>query len=363
MKCILGLLAISTLCAANASAGHVPEVFDPSALKGPTKGKQNEVIVLGTAHLTQLPSTFEPASLDVLKEKLLAWKPQTVAIESLSGTQCDMMRRYRQRYDGTIQKFCTWDTAPARATTGLDVPSATVEIDRLLANWPAEPTPAQRRRLAATFLAGGEPISALVQWLRLPRAERRIGDGLDITLVDALEKRRFGRGPRGEDTLVAAPLAAALGLERVVSMDDHTFSDVPPPREDGYQEALAAAWNNPVNAKRTQMYKRLFADVSNAENVMSLYRAINDPSHAKTVHASDFGAVIEEASPQQFGRAYVASWETRNLRMASNIREAIGNHPGSRALVIVGVSHKWYLEAYLNQMHDVRIVSTNEVLR
>jgi hypothetical protein len=45
-------------------------VFDPSALKGPAKGKQNEVMVLGTAHLAQLPSTFLPASLELLKEQL-----------------------------------------------------------------------------------------------------------------------------------------------------------------------------------------------------------------------------------------------------------------------------------------------------
>ena len=45
---------------------------------------------------------------------------------------------------------------------------------------------------------------------------------------------------------------------------------------------------------------------------------------------SDFGAALEEGSVQQFGRGYVAYWETRSLRMASNIREAIGNQPGSR---------------------------------
>ena len=49
--------------------------------------------------------------------------------------------------------------------------------------------------------------------------------------------------------------------------------------------------------------------------------------------------------------------------MAAKIREAIGDRPGSRTLVIVGGSHKWYLEAYLNQMHDVRIVSSDQVLR
>lgn len=363
MKRIIGLLAVTTLCMASASAQNAARIFDPSTLKGPAKGQQNEVMVLGTAHLAQLPSTFLPASLDVLKDRLFAWKPRIVAIESMSGVQCDMMRRYPQRYDGTIQRFCTWDPAPARAATGLDVPGATVEMDRLLANWPAEPTSSQRRRLAAIFLAAGEPISALVQWLRLPQAERRAGDALDATLVEALDKRRFGRGPRGEDTLIAAPLAAALGLDRVVSMDDHSLSDVPPPQQDGYDEAIAAAWNNPANTERQRTYKRLLADVNSAESVMSLYRAVNDPSHAMVVYTADFGAAINETSSQQFGRGYVSYWEIRNLRMASNIREAIGNQPGNRTLVIVGWSHKGYLEAYLNQMHDVRIVSSDQVLR
>lgn len=363
MKRIIGLLAVTTLYIASASAQNAARVFDPSTLKGPAKGKQNDVMVLGTAHLAQLPSSFVPASLDVLKERLSAWKPRIIAIESLSGTQCDMMRRYRQRYDGVIQRFCTWDPAPARAATGLDVPDATVEMDRLLANLPAEPTPSQRRHLAAIFLAAGEPVSALVQWLRLTEAERRVGDGLDAPLVAVLGQRRFGRGPRGEDTLIAAPLAAALGLERVVSMDDHTFSDVPPQLEDGYEEAIAAAWNNPANAERQRIYKQLLADVGSAGNVMSLYRAVNEPSHAMVGYAADFGPALNEMSPQQFGRRYVADWEARNLRMASNIREAIGNKPGNRMLVIVGWSHKGYLEAYLNQMHDIRIVSTDQVLR
>lgn len=363
LKRLIGLLAFTTLCMASASARNATGVFDPSSLKGPAKRTPNEVMVLGTAHLAQLPSSFQPASLEVLKQRLLAWQPRIVAIEGLSGTQCDMMRRYPQRNAGTAKKFCAWDPAPAHAATGLDVPGATIEMDRLLASWPAEPTPSQRRRLAAVFLAGGEAVSALVQWLRLPEAERRVGDGLDATLVDALDNRRFGRGPRGEDMLIAAPLAAALGLERVVSMDDQSISDVPTPSQDGYEQAVAAAWNNPANAERARMYKRLFADVSNAENLMSLYRAVNEPSHAMTIYAADSGALIEEASPQQFGRRHVANWETRNLRMASNIREAIGNHPGNRTLVIVGFSHKWYLEAYLNQMHDVRIVSADQVLR
>lgn len=355
---VTGLVMAAMLCAASASAQEPAGIFDPSKLKGPAKGSPNEVLVLGTAHLAQLPATFQPASLRILNERLLGWKPRIIAIEGRSGPQCAFMRQYLHRYQESVQRYC-WDPAPARAATGLDVPAATAEIDRLLASWPAAPTPSQRRHLAAVFLAGGEPVSALVQWLRLPDAERHADDGLDATLVATLDKLRNGRG---EDSLIGAPLAAALGLERVYGMDDHT-ADAPDADPKASGEAIMKAWDNPATAKRRQMDERLHTRLADAEGVIALYRAVNAPSHARLIYDSDFGAALEEGSPQQFGRGYVAYWETRNLRMASNIREAIGNLLGSRTLVIVGASHKWYLEAYLNQMHDVRIVSSDQVLR
>jgi hypothetical protein len=357
---VTGLMVATLLCAMSATNASA-QSFDPSKLKGPAKGTPNDVMVLGTAHLAHLPAAFQPAGLAPLIERLRAWKPRIIAIERLSGTQCAFMRQYPQRYKDSVETYC-WDTAPARAATGLDVPAATAEIDKLLANWPANPTPSQRRHLAALFLAGGEPVSALVQWLRLPEAERHAGDGLDAVLVDTLDKRGGGRGARGEDALIAAPLAAALGLERVVAMDDHT-ADAPDADPKASGAAIMKAWDNPANARRKQLDEPLRAHVGNAEGLMALYRAYNDPAQARLVFDSDFGAALEEGSPQQFGRGYVGYWETRNLRMASNIREAIGNLPGSRTLVIVGASHKWYLEAYLNQMHDVRIVSTSQILR
>lgn len=63
---------------------------------------------------------------------------------------------------------------------------------------------------------------------------------------------------------------------------------------------------------------------------------------------------MNERSAGQLGRGHVTYWEMRNLRVAANIREAVGRWPGSQALVIVGASHKRCLAAYLNQMHDVR---------
>lgn len=358
LRAILTVLFVTASAGAAAPAQTYHPPFDPSALKHSGPGAPNAVMVLGTPHLSGLPSSFDPAALAPLLDRLAAWKPQVITVEERSGAQCDFMRHYPARYRDTIEGYC-WDPAPARAATGLDVPAATAEADRLLAAWPADPTPAERRHLAAVFLAAGDQASALVQWLRLPVAERRVGDGLDATLVARLADLR---GRHNETTLIAAPLAARLGLERVYPVDDHT-ADAPTPDEKAYADVITKVWDNPATAKRKAIDAALDQHLATGDGLLALYRVENAPEMAKLVYDSDFGAALNEPSPQAFGRSYVGYWETRNLRIAANIRDILGLHPGSRALVLIGASHKFYLEAYLDEMHDVSLVDTATVLK
>jgi hypothetical protein len=226
-----------------------------------------------------------------------------------------------------------------------------------LADWPVAPIAAQRRQLASLFLAAGEPGSALVQWLRLPASERRPEDGLDTTLVDLLNELQF---KPDESYLVAAQVAAQSGLERLYAIDDHT-SDKPEPDQKAAGVAIMQAWDNPATAQRKLNDTALYSQIGTPAGVLAMYRAFNHQSEAALVFRSDFGAALEEPSLPHYGRGYVAYWEVRNLRMAANIREAM-MPPGGRMLVVVGASHKFYLEAYLNQMHDVRIVDADTVL-
>jgi hypothetical protein len=327
-------------------------------MKGPHSGPHNQLLVLGSTHLSGMPAAFRPEQLAPVLDKLAGWQPQAIAIEALSGTQCDFMRRYPDRYKDSVESYC-WDPAPAAKATGLDVPSATAAWNRLLAAWPVTPTPADRRRLAALFLAGGEGACALVQWLRLAENERHVGEGLDATLVAWLERLRTRND---ESLLIAAALAARLGLERVYAMDDHT-ADAPVADEKGYEAAISKAWDNPATAKRKAMDAALTAKLGQPGAMLAMYRDFNQAKQAKLTFASDFGAALEETSAERFGRGYLGYWETRNLRMASNIRDMFAGRPGIRGLVVVGASHKPYLESYLNQMHDMTVVDAEAVLR
>jgi len=336
--------------------------FHPETLKGPPAGKPNEVLVLGTTHLSGLPKTFDMGLLAPLIERLANWKPTGIATEDLSGLQCDALRRYPHRYAATVKTYC-YDPSKAGQAIGLDVPAANAEAERMLAAWPAQPTAAQRRRLAAVFIAAGERNSALVQWLRLPDAERRAGDGLNDELAAYLDSFKVRRN---ETTLIAAVLAARLGHERLWSVDDHS-ADTPdssdPAEQKAFEAAIMKAWDNPVSHARRAQDEKLGADLDKPDGVLNLYRAYNSPEAQMQAYESDFGATFVEPSPQGFGRQYLGFWETRNLRMVANIRDVLGQHPGMRMLAIVGASHKGYYEAYLNQMHDVRLVSSDVVLR
>jgi hypothetical protein len=358
MHRLLASLVIATVFHGQVfAADSATREFLPGAFKL-QRGQTNEVVVLGTPHLSQLPKSFDPANLSLLLDRLASWKPQAIAIEALSGMQCASLRSYPERYADTIKSYC-WDPAPARSATGIDVPAATAQAESLLAAWPATPSPAQRRRLASLFLAGGERASATVQWLRLPVEERKTGDGLNESLVEILNALPQ---KRNEDYLIAVALAVCSGHERVYPMDDHS-SDAPVADEKAYGEAIMKAWDNKYTAERKRTGDEWESRLKAPADVVAMYRAYNAAGAAEQTFHSDFGAALEEPSAQRFGRNYVASWETRNLRMAANIREMMSAQPGLRVLVLVGASHKGYLEAYLNQMHDVRIINTNNILR
>jgi hypothetical protein len=348
-----------TLSAAETPAGT--PAFDPKSLRGTQEGQITEVLTLGSSHLAQLEKKPTAAALDSLLDKLEAFRPAIITHEGLSGEQCDQVERYKARYAGIFDTYC-WDTGVVEASTGLTVPQAMEAIEATLKDWPTAPSPAQRRKLASQFLAANDRPSALVQWLRLPEAERRAGDGIDQLLMDILVK---AQGSANETVMIAVPLAVRLGLERVYAVDDHTADSIQTAAGPDFAAALEVHWNSgaPLEVPAIARYYTAQADAAKSGDYLDFYRVINDPETLRVFIEFDYGRAIKLKGEGLHGRRYVAWFEARNLRMVANIREAFGNAPGARVLNLVGASHKGYYDAYLDQMSDVQIVDAQEVLK
>ena len=327
---------------------------DLNALDRSMAGPRAQILVLGTVHLNNLPPGFSPASLDGLLDRLAGFRPDIITIETESGEECDLAARHPAKYGAD---YCA-STDAATAATGLDLPAAIAEIDKTLKAWPAQATPAQRRRLAALHLAANDRASAYVQWLQLPPAERRAGDSLAATLVEMLQKIEKSRN---ENYQLGARLAARLGLQRVHAIDNHTGDRIDVPDIKAFVRSIEAAWAAGGAAQKEQQKREEL--LAKAPDLLPLYRSINNPESLRIGAEANVKAHLVAKSNDGYPQMWVAGWEIRNLRMVANVRETFRERPGARVLSIVGASHKPWFDHWLGQLQGVNIVDTAEVLK
>lgn len=357
-------LLTATACVLAAPIAAQAQTFDPRAYQERVVGEPTQVLVLATPHLSGTPENFDPDILEPLLQRLAAFDPDIIAIEALSGESIDALWQYRAIYPEVATSYGGRVMALAaltRPTLGLDFAGAEAEVRRTLAAWPTAPTAADRRRLAALFIASGDPNSALVQWWRLPPNERRADDVVSAALIrelDAYAERR------NENHLIGARLAVRLGLERIFPVDDHGSDDLLLTRGDDLEAFMNEPWLAGLLADPAfTPLREASSNLRSPRQALDTYRMLNGPAAGQTDADGQWLNMLNRPSPNDVGRTRVAEWETRNLRQVANIREVIAPRPGARVLVIVGSAHKPWFDAYLSMMTDVQVVDAAATLR
>lgn len=341
---------------ANPTAAHSLDE-DRALLKASVNGPRTTVMVLGTPHLRQIPSSVSPAMLSPLLDKISSFQPNVIATEVLTGEDCQNAQAFKIKYDGVLESYCTRQNSIislASKTTGLSIADAQVEASRMISKLPAKPAPEERRRLAAVFGSAGDYGSALVQWLRMPASDRISDRNVSTELKAMLEALAV---EQNEVSLIAAPLAVQLKLERLYPSDDHSADSILNSAAGGLTPVIQGLWQ--IQDAYSAEYRKRISALKSSDDLLSLYRFLNSEDGQRGVLNGEWRSALKEESPERYGRQYVAWWETRNLRMAANIRANAGNHPGARVLMIVGASHKPYLDDYLSTMHDIDTTDTN----
>lgn len=328
--------------------------IDLTTLDNQMTGPRSQVLVLGTVHLSELPAGFNAHALNPLLDRLARFKPEIITIEALSGEECDLALRHPAKYG---DDYCASNEL-AKTATGLDIAAAMAAVDVTLKAFPAKPSPAQRRQLAAFFLAANDRASAYVQWLQLAPAEQRSGDGLTeslVTMLGEISKRN------NENYQIAAQLAARLGLQRVFATDNHTGDNIAYTDKDAFGREVMAAWGAGRGAfeQREQQVQAL----TKAVDLLPLYRFINNPAHLQVLAEVNVSAALRAKSTTGYPQIWVSGWDIRNLRMVANIAETFREKPSARVLSVVGVSHKPWFDQWLGQLQGVDLVNVEAALQ
>ena len=197
-----------------------------------------------------------------------------------------------------------------------------------------------------------------MQWLHLPQAERREGDGLSAKLVERLAKLMQRKN---ENNLIAVPLAARLGHQRVYAVDNHTGDRIDVPDIKPFVKSIEAAWA--AGNGEMKGVERREGELQLSNDLLPLYRYINTPDTLRIYAEGNVLPMMRDKSVPAYPKIWVGGWEVRNLRMVANIRETFRERPGARVLSIVGASHKPWFDEWLGQLQGVEIVNAGEVLK
>lgn len=341
-------------CVGNAGAGEIQSLQEKRQVK-------TQVMVLGSAHLKTIDTPIAPKSLSPVLQVLERYGPTAIAVEALRPVDILFMIQAASDYRPVLKQFVgsTLMTLAEAEQTALKLnPYEAISLLRpLLKNDIA--TVSERVTVIRMAIAGYNLPTALLHWQYLNDAQAT--GLLPESLSQYLSEKA---GQNNETILVAAELARTLGLKQLYPIDDHRDKDLYPEvvseLMDSYQNSQAA--QGFANSEYVNKPERLKAQAVESGNWLPLFQWMNSDTYNEQVLSQEWSLFVDKDLAPAAAMARMTLWEIRNLNMASNINRVIAEHIGGKVMVVVGGSHKVFLEQYLANMIGVELVQFNQLV-
>jgi hypothetical protein len=327
--------------------------------------ERTRILVLGSQHLRRI-DTLDPATLDPLLDALEEWGPTAIGVEVLPPRVIASMEA-RPVYGPALEAFATEQLTAgrlARDHLGVTWSEAMRAADSLYAELGAAPPdrkPALRRELVPVLLAAYDLDNAALQWAYGVGEHGDQTSALTDTLRTIVESRLEASN---ETAAIGLALARRLRLPRVHPIDDHTETDLFLAIADDLASQLQGSdvYRELVESGELEKSESELREAHEAGDLLPFYLELNAPETLALDVDLEWKFFFRTDLPSGLDRYRVALWEVRNLAMASHVRRMTAPIPGERALVIVGASHKPFLDANLSCGMDIEIVHLHEVV-
>ncbi len=322
------------------------------------------ILVLGTPHLSTLKGSFNRMALDSLLVVLQRFRPQVIAVETLPPDVIGSL----ENEGGAAREVVEWfagkhikQGATMQRVLGCSRERAMAVADSL-AVLPGRPDINTCLLQVASLLASYDYYSALLQWSYLP-GEYRIHNDVIPDSVSAFLNNDLVNP--NEIISLALPLARRLMHQRVVPIDDHTDDQLLLPISDSLTSELQRQplFQEVAGSRLYASSDSLMKLANSRSNLLPYYLYLNSPEFMSNDISVQWGLFLRTHLHSGFDRYRYALWEVRNLRIAGNVMSAAPLPSQHRVLVIIGAAHKPFVEAYLHQMPDLRLLQLQDILK
>lgn len=312
---------------------------------------KTRVMILGTPHLMELEGV-RPAFLDGVISRLRQENFDAVAVENMSAEllldiKCRETPYWQELYEAFSEGVEFGKAHQAR--TGQSAEEARAAIHTL----DRKPSLGEADRIAYVnaFLCTYDVWSAALHYKQLEGQHP-----LDPAVTELLDRYT---GSHNESNLIGLEIARASGLRQVYSIDDYQdeailVNEFPAFVEDylSHAEAIEASLTSAFYTDIAAMQEKALRD----EDLLPLYAFYNSPAYMEGDYENQWAVWLNTHFGSKSDRSRYALWEMRNLAIASHILRIAASHPEQKILVIIGASHKSFLEKYLRQVPDIELM-------
>lgn len=314
--------------------------------------KKTQVLILGTPHLEQLDNFQMPYSKRVL-DSLQTKQFDVVAIENMpTELLFDIKSRkegYWQDLFKSFSKFIEFGQSHQKSLN-LNFEMAQKRINELQLKTTLSDIDIVD--YINSYICIYDIWSATLHYKNLTDKSK-----LSKTVIDLLDKLS---NAKNEINTIALEIAKTNKLNQIHYIDnlqDETILVNKFPKFMSEYESNQNSINNLLNESNFyQKVTSLENEAINNKDLYPLYKFYNSNEYMTKDFEGQWALWFKTNFNSKTDRSRYSLWEMRNLSITANILRVIASNPEKKIIVIIGASHKSFIEKYLKQIQDIELL-------
>lgn len=323
------------------------------------KTEKKNIYVLGTFHFRE--HNFEKYPQDINSEikKAIRYKPDIVCVEWIDKSE--ELDLYNENYSSNIKHLIE--------TEKIDTTDIQHIIDNIYLQLAKNPHDINSRSKLANYLyVTRDYINACYQWY-LIGDEVKDSTKLKILLpndINTYRKSLYGdpRNQKREIVDIAFPIAASLSLPKIHAIDYRHDESEYSQHINAFSDRFYKQYGYDPMQRKSEPLQKLFINLLETDRLskQSTYiEKLNSKEFEKSIFNYYYDMYLSFAYDPDYRIWHELQLEKRNWKIFELLARAIQESKARKTFVLVGATHKYYLERYLNETNMFSVANYKDV--
>ncbi len=326
---------------------------------GSSQGEGPAIYVLGTFHFRQHDFDKYPQDINEEIRKAVEYRPEIICVEWINKSEKTDL--YHEGYSKKIEELI--------GLNKIDTCNIQHKIDSVSQIISVAPDDVRTRAdLAALYFVDRDYINACYQWYLI---ESKLVDSLEWNKILPVNIQSYRRSlyedphnQKREIVEIAFPVAENLGLEKIYSIDYRTDQS----EYGGHSMAFCRRYEeehgyNPLMKKAEPVINTYqnWLEEDRQNQTSTYYERINSDEGVKLLFNYYYEMFMSYSYDTDYRKWHELQLEKRNWKIFELLVQSIQESQSSRTFVLIGATHKIYLERYLEESGKFKITRYSEL--